>query len=207
MSCSDFNAPVGRPIKPPNCADSPNSQHRNARLKDGDDYTGGISQRGSKVRRCHQVGHDPTQFSPIFSIDVSAERTSAVGQPTNTAEAAVALLHQVVMAQQKQNQLLEQLVQATVTAQKQRATELQQWKDANPHLAKSCRRAAEMLSRVQADFLQSITDEIDDSEEGLLESDYMLSEFVDRIGPRLAHLNGVLQVLAQLGNGQPAQQQ
>lgn len=153
------------------------------------------------------MGHEPTQFSPIFSIDVSAERTSAVGQPTNTAEAAVALLHQVVMAQQKQNQLLEQLVHATVNAQKQRATELQQWKDANPHLAQSCRRAAEMLSRVQADFLQSITDEIDDSEEGLLESDYMLSEFVDRVGPRLAHLNGVLQVLAQLGNGVPAQQQ
>jgi hypothetical protein len=27
----------------------------------------------------------------------------------------------------------------------------------------------------------------------------MLNEFVDRFGPRLAHLNGVLQVLSQLG--------
>ncbi len=152
------------------------------------------------------MGNDPAQFSPIFSIDVSAERTSSVAQPSNSAEATVALLHQVVMAQQKQNQLLEQLVHATVNAQKQRATELQQWKDANPHLAQSCRRAAELLSRVQADFLQSLTDEIDDSQEGLLESDYMLSEFVDRVGPRLAHLNGVLQVLAQLGSGVPAQQ-
>ena len=26
----------------------------------------------------------------------------------------------------------------------------------------------------------------------------MLNEFVDRFGPRLAHLNGVLQVLSQL---------
>jgi hypothetical protein len=33
------------------------------------------------------------------------------------------------------------------------------------------------------------------------------NEFVDRVGPRLAHLNGVLQVLAQLGSGVPAQQQ
>lgn len=64
-----------------------------------------------------------------------------------------------------------------------------------------------MLSKVQADFLQSLTDEIDDSEEALNESDYMLHEFVDRVGPRLAHLNGVLQVLAQLGSGVPAQQQ
>ena len=154
----------------------------------------------------YQVGHDPTQFSPIFSIDVSAERSSAANQASNAAEATVALLHQVVAAQQKQNQLLEQLVQATVNVQKQRANELQQWKDANPRLAKSCRRAAEMLSRVQTDFLESLTNEIDHSEEGLLESDYMLNEFVDRVGPRLAHLNGVLQVLAQLGSGVPAQQ-
>jgi exonuclease VII large subunit len=151
------------------------------------------------------VGNEPTHFSPIFSIDVSAERGSAI-HASNASEATVALLHQVVIGQQKQNQLLEQLVQSTVNAQKQRANELQQWKDANPHLAKSCRRAAESLSKIQADFLQSLTNEIDDSEEALNESDYMLSEFVDRVGPRLAHLNGVLQVLAQLGSGVPAQQ-
>lgn len=152
------------------------------------------------------MGNDPTQFSPIFSIDVSAERSSAASNPTNAAEATIALLHQVVAGQQKQNQLLEQLVHATVSVQKQRATELQQWKDANPRLAKACRRAAEMLSRVQTDFLENVTNEIDVNEEDLLESDYMLNEFVDRVGPRLAHLNGVLQVLAQLGSGVPVQQ-
>ncbi|MEZ6075773.1 MAG: hypothetical protein R3C56_08860 [Pirellulaceae bacterium] len=51
-----------------------------------------------------------------------------------------------------------------------------------------------------------MTNEIDDNEEALNESDYMLNEFVDRVGPRLAHLNGVLQVLAQLGSGVPTQQ-
>ncbi len=127
-------------------------------------------------------------------------------QASNTNEATVALLHQIVIGQQKQNQLLEQLVQASVNTQKQRANELQQWKEANPQLARSCRRAAELLSKVQGDFLQSLTNEIDDSEEAFTESDYMLNEFVDRVGPRLAHLNGVLQVLAQLGSGTPSQQ-
>ena len=37
-----------------------------------------------------------------------------------------------------------------------------------------------------------------DGGESMAESEYMLSEFVDRFGPRLAHLNGVLQVLSQL---------
>ena len=139
----------------------------------------------------------------MFRIDVSAEPTSG-GSASNSDEASaatVALLHQMVAAQQRQNQLLEHLVQATVSVQKQRTNELQQWKDANPALARSCRRAAEKLSRVQTEFLESLTAEIEDQEEHLVEGDYMLNEFVDRFGPRLAHLNGVLQVLAQLGSG------
>jgi hypothetical protein len=37
-----------------------------------------------------------------------------------------------------------------------------------------------------------------DNEESLVDGEFMLNEFVDRYGPRLAHLNGVLQVLSQL---------
>ena len=114
------------------------------------------------------------------------------------------LLRQLVAGQQQQNRLLEELVQQHTAANKQRATELQQWKSANPELAKSCRQAAETLSRVQTQFLDSLTEEISDSEEHLIEGEYMLNEFVDRFGPRLAHLNGVLQVLAQLGSTEQA---
>lgn len=155
------------------------------------------------------VPNDPSQYSPMFRIDVSAEPGSTPNpkDASNSGEAAVALLHQMVAMQQRQNQLLEQLVQSTVNAQKQRSTELQQWKDANPRLSRSCRRAAEALSRVQTEFLENLTEEIDENEENFVEGDYMLNEFVDRYGPRLAHLNGVLQVLAQLGSGVPGPQQ
>jgi hypothetical protein len=33
-----------------------------------------------------------------------------------------------------------------------------------------------------------------------MDGEFMLNEFVDRYGPRLAHLNGVLQVLSQLSS-------
>ncbi len=151
------------------------------------------------------MGNDPSQFSPIFSIDVSAEQGGVQrAADTSGAEATVALLHQIAVGQQKQNQLLEQLVQSNLNAQKQRAAELKQWKDANPRLAGSCRRAAEKLSAIQADFLEKLTEEIDDHEENMFDGEYVLNEFLDRFGPRLAHLNGVLQVLAQLGSGQQA---
>ncbi len=159
----------------------------------------------SLILRSFVVGSDPAQFSPMFRIDVSAEPQAANASNTgNASEATLALLHQMLIAQQRQNQLLEQLVQATVSSQKQRNTELQQWKDANPKLANSCRRAAEILSKVQSEFLQQLTVEVEDEEENLLEGEFVLSEFVDRFGPRLAHLNGVLQVLAQLSANTPS---
>jgi hypothetical protein len=34
----------------------------------------------------------------------------------------------------------------------------------------------------------------------MVEGEFLLNEFVDRYGPRLAHLNGVIQVLAQLSS-------
>jgi hypothetical protein len=78
---------------------------------------------------------------------------------------------------------------------------LNQWKAANPELARGCRLAAETLSQVQVEFLNSITREVTDNADVLMDGEFMLNEFVDRFGPRLAHLNGVLQVLAQLGAG------
>ena len=143
--------------------------------------------------------HEP--ISPMFRIDVSAESESA--QPGSNDRIVIELLRQMVASQQQQNRLLEDLVQQQVSANKQRAHELQQWKAANPELARSCRQAAETLSRVQTQFLDVLTEEIADSEEHLVEGEYMLNEFVDRFGPRLAHLNGVLQVLAQLGSADP----
>jgi hypothetical protein len=41
----------------------------------------------------------------------------------------------------------------------------------------------------------------------MLDGDFALNEFVDRYGPRLAHLNGVLQVLSQLSSVAPANNQ
>jgi len=107
-------------------------------------------------------------------------------------------LRELLAGQDRQNELLEALVNLLGGAQKQRASELGQWKQANPRLARSCRLAAEALSRVQTEFLESLTQEITENAETLLEGEFMLNEFVDRFGPRMAHLNGLLQVLSQL---------
>ncbi|NUQ65514.1 MAG: hypothetical protein HUU20_23850 [Pirellulales bacterium] len=110
------------------------------------------------------------------------------------------LLREMLAAQDRQNELLEELVNQLSATQRQRANELGQWKQANPHLAKSCRKAAEALSKVQTEYLANLTEEINENYEGLIDGEFLLNEFVDRFGPRLAHLNGLLQVLSQLSS-------
>lgn len=138
---------------------------------------------------------------PFFSqIDVTqVEGSGSSPQGGGLGEVAF-LLRQILSNQQRQTQLMEELLQQVNSSQRQRANELGQWREANPHLAKKCRAAAETLGKVQTEFLHRITEEIDDNYDGLLDGDFFLTEFVDRFGPRMAHLNGLLQVLAQLSS-------
>jgi hypothetical protein len=137
---------------------------------------------------------------PLYTqIDVSSSAYPPV-QPAGRGEIAeqTRLLRELLTAQDRQNELLEELVNHLGAAGKQRATELGQWKQANPHLARNCRVAAEALGKVQTEFLDTLTQEISTNYESLLDGEFMLNEFVDRFGPRMAHLNGLLQVLSQL---------
>lgn len=137
------------------------------------------------------------QMHPVFHIDVTQSASEPIVNPSEQSE-MVSLLHQLVAGQDRQNELLEEMIEQMQAGQRQRANELNQWRDANPLLARRCRTAAEALSQVQTEFLQSLTVDVNNSFEEMMDSDFVLNEFVDRYGPRLAHLNGVLQLLSQL---------
>ncbi len=143
--------------------------------------------------------NNPRPASQFFTqVDVSPGNRAA--PPGDPATEQTQLLREILSAQDRQNELLEELLTHLGTAQKQRSAELGQWKQANPVLAKHCRAATEALSKVQTEFLASLTREVNDNAEALLDGEFVFNEFVDRFGPRLAHLNGVLQVLSQLSS-------
>jgi predicted DsbA family dithiol-disulfide isomerase len=149
------------------------------------------------------MSKDPQQLPPIFEpIDVSAESstTEPVQNPADPGTQLTAILQQISEKMDRQNELLEQLVQQEEPLDDPRSIELDRWRKANPDLAQSCRFAAETLSRAQTEFLEQLTNDVCESDDALLDSNFMLGEFVDRYGPRLAHLNGVLQVLSQLSS-------
>lgn len=149
------------------------------------------------------MSHDARPRQPLCTqIDVGAN-TPALPPRAYEVE-MVRLMRDLVTAQDRQNELLEELVNHLHATQRQKASELGQWKAANPQLARSCRRAAEALGRVQTEFLAGMTREITENYDNLLDGEFLLNEFVDRYGPRFAHLNGLVHVLAQL-SGTPNQ--
>lgn len=136
---------------------------------------------------------------PAVNVTTTTTTSAAAATPPERVDGEqTRLLRDILAAQDRQNELLEELVSQLGAAQRQRNQELSQWKTANPDLAQNCRVAAEALSRVQTAFLHTLTEEVNMNADGLADGEFLLSEFVDRFGPRLAHLNGVLQVLAQL---------
>ena len=142
---------------------------------------------------------DARQFSPMFSIDVTAD--AATQEATNKIDAnelICVLLRQLVEGQQREIKLLEEISHHVSQHHKQRQVDIAHWKEQNPDLARSCRIAAEQLVKVQNQFIHNMTEEASDNFETMMDSEYMLSEFIDRFGPRMAHLGGVLHMLSQL---------
>lgn len=147
---------------------------------------------------------DKNPLSHIYS-ELGPQSDFAEGSDVPVARGAVnnevvALLRELIAGQDRQNELLEEMVIQSNRAQRQRNNELGQWQQANPRLAANCRAAAESLNQVQMRFIEDLTEEVNENAEALLDGEFVLNEFVDRFGPRLAHLNGVLHVLSQLSS-------
>ncbi len=146
-----------------------------------------------------------SEFPPVFTqLDISANSvtpgaTAPDPQSRHLLAESIALQQRQVELLDRQIQLLTELVAQVSMQQRQRAAELKAWREANPELAQSCRKAAESLAKVHTDFLAGVAAEAFDNAESYSDSEYALGEFIDRYGPRLAHFNGVLQLFAQLG--------
>jgi hypothetical protein len=150
--------------------------------------------------------HESQPAAPLFTqLDIGSNSHPPTVPAMGAADEQTRLLRDILTAQDRQNELLEELVSQLGAAQRQRNNELGQWKQANPRLARGCRLAADALSKVQTEFLETLTNEVNDNAEEFLQGDFLLNEFVDRFGPRLAHLNGVIQVLVQLSSSPNSQ--
>jgi len=145
------------------------------------------------------MSHDQRLFTPVFSIDVSADHHAAAANTKIDAnELIVGLLKQLVDGQQREIKLLEEIAHFVGLNHRQRQQEIANWKQVNPDLARSCRIAAESLTKVQNDLIHKLTEDAADNYDSMIDSDFALAEFVDRFGPRMAHLGGMLHMVSSL---------
>jgi hypothetical protein len=128
----------------------------------------------------------------------------------------VALLHLLINLQSQtlemqrqaleiQRQQLEMVRETTQVAREQRArqaADLERWQQGHSRVLDHCKEALGQLEQVHASLMRDMAEYIDENHENLVEGDFTLSDFVDRYGPKLAHLNTMLAVLRPLAAAQ-----
>ena len=138
-----------------------------------------------------------SKYEFIGSIEAEP---ATITQNTDPQTEFADLARQMIAVQTRQNELLQQILVQLGLAQRQRTLELAQWRRAHPRLARSCKIASERLEKIQTEILSNLAAEIDENSDDLLEQEYVLSEFFDKYGSRIIHLNSIMQTLTTLGN-------
>ena len=152
---------------------------------------------------------DPSDPQPFFYSQVTSMPSVTSGTASGggvseaTAAQMILLMRQMAMEQHRTNELLLELTRVTVAPYRHRMKELAAWKTEHPDLAQNCRHSVESLLRTQLGWLETMTMEVQDGEETLRESEFMLNELLDRFGPRVSFMNGMLQLLSQLAADPP----
>jgi hypothetical protein len=100
-----------------------------------------------------------------------------------------------------QRQQLELAREAAQIGREQRArqvAEIERWQNGHEAVLDHCRESLGNLEQVHAALMGELTTYVSENHENLVEGEFALTDFVDRFGPRLAHLNTMLAVLRPL---------
>lgn len=120
------------------------------------------------------------------------------GQPVPQVPEHVDLLRQLVALQQEQITLLK-AQQAHHDANAKWRTLLTRWQGEFPGIGTSCKQMLPELEREYLTLVRDLTEKLA-SEPDALSDEFMLSEFLDRYGMRLAQLGNIISQLSQLAD-------
>lgn len=142
-----------------------------------------------------------------FQIDISsalsAQPVEAPPVLPPSGNETVDLLRQLLDIQREQLQLQRNSAAAHDHGSRWRAF-LNRWGKEFPDLAANCRETLPQLERTYGRIIQELTERLADEGPDALDNDFMLQEFLDRYGMRLAQLGTILNLVASLaeaGNG------
>jgi hypothetical protein len=116
----------------------------------------------------------------------------------NLQNQSIEIQKQALEIQRQQLEISRELLQVNREQRARQSAELERWQQGHEPILETCRETLTKLEQVHAALMGELANYVDDNHENLLEGDFSLSDFVDRFGPRLAHLNTMLAVLRPL---------
>jgi hypothetical protein len=149
--------------------------------------------------------------TPPWTYQVEASPTGRPAQAGNAADAMGLLqvmanlqsqtletLRQVAEMQRQQLELMRETAQFARDQRARQIAELERWQQSHDGVIDACKDALGQLEQVHASLMRDLSEYVAENHENLVDGDFALSDFVDRFGPRLAHLNTMLAVLRPL---------
>ena len=105
---------------------------------------------------------------------------------------------QMLEMQRQQFEISRELLHVNREQRSRQIAELEKWQNGHEPILDLCKETLGKLEQVHAALMRELGNYVEEYHENLLEGDFSLSDFVDRFGPRLAHLNTMLAVLRPL---------
>ena len=158
------------------------------------------------------------QNSPpwTYRMDISPTGQANPYPPTNDPMALLNLMvtlqsqtidlqRQTLDAQRQQLELIRESTQVAREQRSRQSADLERWQSSHGEVLEDCKVTLGHLEQVHASLLGELATYVAEYQENLIDGDFALSDFVDRFGPRLAHLNTMLAVLRPLAAAQQNQ--
>jgi hypothetical protein len=192
------------------CGDAPDDQIRE-RSSSGETWRGSCLERAKEV--CVSSRENPSSPAPAWTYRMEVSPTgqgpsASIANPNdpilllhllaNLQNQTLELQRQTLEMQRQQLDISRELLQVNREQRARQGAELERWQAGHEPILETCRETLGKLEQVHASLMGELANYVDENYENLLEGDFSLSDFVDRFGPRLAHLNTMLAVLRPL---------
>lgn len=145
----------------------------------------------------------PTGQGPASAPPGQSDPTTLLHHMVNLQHQTLEMLRQNAEINRQQLELTREIVQVNREQRSRQAAEIERWRAGHAQVLDTSRETLEKLEQVHAALMGDMANYVDENHDNLLEGDFSLSDFVDRFGPRLAHLNTMLAVLRPLAAGNP----
>jgi hypothetical protein len=139
------------------------------------------------------TGQGPAQFIPNPQDPVALLHLLA-----NMQNQSLEIQRQTLEMQRQQLELTRELTQVNREQRQRQVTELERWQQSHEQVLDVCRESLTHLEQVHAALMGELANYVKENYDNLIDGEYALTDFVDRFGPRLAHLNTMLAVLRPL---------